>query len=56
MDLEDALKHATHWERRLYELTVSDGRNEVEQAVVWYEELADAVPNDVDVQGRLAIL
>lgn len=56
MDLEDALKHATRWERRLYELTVSDGRNEVEQAVVWYEELADAVPNDVDVQGRLAIL
>jgi membrane protease YdiL (CAAX protease family) len=56
MDIEDALDRVSGWERRLYELTVSDGRSETEQAIVWYEEMADAEPNDIDVQARLAIL
>jgi membrane protease YdiL (CAAX protease family) len=56
MDLEGVLTEATAWERRLYELTVTDGRNELEQAIAWYEEVADAVPGDPDVQTRLAIL
>jgi membrane protease YdiL (CAAX protease family) len=56
MDLEDALKRATTWERRFYELTVSDGRNEVEEAIAWYEEVADVVPGEPGVQVRLAVL
>jgi CAAX protease family protein len=56
MDLEDAMERVAGWERRLYELTVSDGRSEIDHAIVWYEEMADAEPNDVEVQGRLAIL
>ncbi len=56
MDLEDALTAATPWERRFYELTVTDGRNDLEEAIAWYEEVADAVPGDPHVQTRLAIL
>src|SRR5439155_19612162 len=56
MDLEDALTGATAWERRVYELTVSDGRNELHEAIAWYEELADTVPGEPGVQVRLAIL
>jgi hypothetical protein len=56
MDLEDALRRATTWERRFYELTVTDGRNEVEEAIAWYEEVADAVPGEPGVQVRLAVL
>jgi membrane protease YdiL (CAAX protease family) len=40
----------------VYELTVSDGRNELHEAIAWYEELADTVPGDPGVQVRLAIL
>jgi membrane protease YdiL (CAAX protease family) len=56
MDLEDALSRAATWERRFYELTVTDGRNEVEEAIAWYEEVADAVPGEPGVQVRLAVL
>ena len=56
MDLEDALKRATTWERRFYELTVSDGRNELDEAITWYEEVADVVPGEPGVQVRLAVL
>jgi uncharacterized protein len=56
MDLEDALRRAATWERRFYELTVSDGRNEVEEAIAWYEEVADVVPGEPSVQVRLAVL
>lgn len=56
MDLEDAMERVAGWERRLYELTVSDGRSEIDHAIMWYEEIADAEPNEVEVQGRLAIL
>jgi membrane protease YdiL (CAAX protease family) len=56
MDLDDALKRATVWERRFYELTVSDGRNDLEEAIAWYEEVADAVPGEPGVQVRLAVL
>src|SRR3989442_13413497 len=56
MDLQDALGRAATWERRFYELTVSDGRNELEEAIAWYEEGADAVPGEPGVQVRLALL
>ena len=56
MDLQDALERAAPWERRFYELTVSDGRNELEEAIAWYEEVADAVPGEPGVQVRLAVL
>src|SRR5205823_1450015 len=56
MDLEDALTRAASWERRFYELTVTDGRNELDEAIAWYEELSDAMPGDPGVQIRLAVL
>jgi uncharacterized protein len=56
MDLEDALTRAAKWERRFYELTVTDGRNELEEAIGWYEELADVRPGEPGVQVRLAVL
>jgi hypothetical protein len=56
MDLDDALSGATAWEKRFYELTVTDGRNELQEAMTWYDELADALPGDPDVQARVAIL
>src|SRR5919108_5233266 len=56
MDLEDALTRAAPWERRFYELTVTDGRNELDEAIGWYEELSDAMPGDPGVQIRLAVL
>src|SRR5436190_1216287 len=56
MDLDDALTRAAMWERRFYELTVTDGRNELDEAIAWYEELSDAIPGDPGVQVRLAVL
>jgi membrane protease YdiL (CAAX protease family) len=56
MDLEEAFTRASTWERRFYELTVSDSRNEIDESIGWYEELADAVPGEPGVQVRLAIL
>jgi membrane protease YdiL (CAAX protease family) len=56
MDLEDALTGAATWERRFYELTVTDGRNELEEAIAWYEELADVIPGEPGVQVRRAVL
>jgi membrane protease YdiL (CAAX protease family) len=56
MDLEDSLARAATWERRFYELTLSDGRNELEEAIAWYEEVADVVPGEPGVQVRLAVL
>ena len=55
MDVETSLTAAPAWERRLYALTMSDSAQELDQAIGWYEELADfsLVPG-VDV--RLAIL
>ena len=40
MDLEAALATAPAWERRLYALTLSDARSEIDQAIDWYDELA----------------
>ena len=56
MDLSDAFTGAAAWERRFYELTVTDGRNDLEEAIGWYEELADAVPGEPGVHVRLAVL
>src|SRR5205823_3908762 len=41
MDVETALTAAPAWERRLYALTLSDPARELDQAIAWYEELAD---------------
>jgi membrane protease YdiL (CAAX protease family) len=56
LDLDDALRRAAPWERRFYELTVTDGRNDLDEAITWYEEVADAVPGSPDVQAHLAVL
>jgi uncharacterized protein len=55
MDVETALTAAPAWERRIYTLTLSDPGREFEQAIGWYEELAEysLVPS---VDLRLAIL
>lgn len=53
MDLEEAIAHAPEWERLLYEMI--DGGNELEQAISWYEELAE-YSGDPLVQVYLAVL
>src|SRR5205085_2302955 len=43
------------WERRLYALTLGDSGREIDQAIAWYEELADySLAPEVDL--RLAVL
>lgn len=55
MELRDALARAPAWERRFYELTMTEGAGEVAQAITWYEELArESVHPEVDF--RLAML
>ncbi|HTO12422.1 MAG TPA: type II CAAX endopeptidase family protein [Candidatus Binatia bacterium] len=55
LDVETALTAAPAWERRLYALTLGDPGRELEQALAWYEELADySLAPGVDL--RLAIL
>jgi uncharacterized protein len=55
LDVETALTAAPAWERRLYGLTLSDPGRELDQAIAWYEELADfSLAPGVDL--RLAIL
>jgi membrane protease YdiL (CAAX protease family) len=56
MDLADAFSGAASWERRFYELTVTDGRNDLEEAIAWYEELTDTMPGEAGVQARLVVL
>src|SRR5204862_5001705 len=41
MDVETALTVAPRWERQLYSLTLNDAARELDQAIAWYEELAD---------------
>ena len=55
MDVETALTAAPGWERRLYALTLGDSGREIDQAIAWYEELADySLAPEVDL--RLAVL
>ena len=55
MDVQVAVAAAPRWERRLYELTLTDTGAEVDQAIAWYDELAaDSLAPDVDL--RLAVL
>ncbi len=55
MELRDALARAPAWERRFYELTMTEGAGELEQAIAWYEALArESVHPEVDL--RLAML
>jgi CAAX protease family protein len=55
MDLQAAVAGAPRWERRLYELTLTDGGTEIGQAITWYDELTnESLAPGVDL--RLAIL
>lgn len=55
MELRDALALAPAWERRFYELTMTEGAAELAQAIAWYEELAhESVHPEVDF--RLTML
>jgi membrane protease YdiL (CAAX protease family) len=55
MDVQVAVAGAPRWERRLYELTLTDGGAEIGQAIAWYDELASqSLAPGVDL--RLAIL
>ncbi|HEV8614627.1 MAG TPA: CPBP family intramembrane glutamic endopeptidase [Methylomirabilota bacterium] len=55
MEVQEALARAPRWERRLYELTMTQGASELKQAIAWYEELAlHSLDPLLDV--RLAIL
>ena len=54
MDMEGALEGIPQWERLLFD-TISGGGHELEQAISWYEELAEASSDPV-VQLHLAIL
>ncbi len=55
MDLEAVFANAPPWERLLFDLTMSDSRETLPLASVWYEELADSVP-DPQVRLQTAIL
>ncbi len=55
MDTEDGLKVLPVWERFLYEVTMGNDANEREQAIEWYEELAEE-SSDPLVDLHLAIL
>jgi CAAX protease family protein len=55
MDVQVAVAGAPRWERRLYELTLTDASAEADQAIDWYDELAsESLAPGVDL--RLAIL
>jgi membrane protease YdiL (CAAX protease family) len=55
MDVHTALADAPAWERRIYAMALTDSSSEIEQAIAWYEELAEySLSPDVDL--RLAIL
>ena len=55
MELRDVLALAPAWERRFYELTMTEGATELEQAIAWYEELAGASVHP-EVDFRLTML
>lgn len=55
LDLDDALDQAPAWERRLHELTVTEGAGDLGQAIAWYEELAGSSDDPV-VEVQLAVL
>ncbi len=55
MDLNEGLRQTAPWERRLHQLISSDGSDDLQQAIVWYEELAER-SDDPKVAAHLAIL
>jgi hypothetical protein len=51
MDAHTALAESPAWQRRLYALTLTDTGSEIDQAIAWYEELADySLAPGVDLQ------
>jgi hypothetical protein len=55
MDQREAVERTPAWERRLYQLTLTDSSSDLPQAISWYEELAE-YSSDAGVQLHLAIL
>lgn len=55
LDVDWALEHAPAWERRLYQITLTESSRDLAQGINWYAELA-AVSADPGVRVRLAIL
>ena len=55
MDLDDAVERRSGLARRLYGLLLTEGSNDVVQALAWYEELA-ARSDDPAVEVQLAVL
>jgi len=55
LDVDWALEHAPAWERRLYQIVLTEGKQDLAQAIDWYAELA-AASIDPGVQVRLTIL
>jgi membrane protease YdiL (CAAX protease family) len=55
MDLNEGLAQAGAWERRLHELATTDGSDDLQQAILWYEELSDRSV-DPEVDAYLVIL
>jgi hypothetical protein len=55
MELNEGLHGTSDWERRLHQLVTTDGGNDLEQAIAWYEELADH-SLDARTEVQLAIL
>jgi membrane protease YdiL (CAAX protease family) len=59
MDLHGGLAQAGPWERRLHELVTTDGSDDLQQAIAWYEELAEELADhsvDPEVDAHLVIL
>jgi membrane protease YdiL (CAAX protease family) len=55
LDLEEAYRAAPAWERLLFDLTMSDSGDTLDQAITWYAELAAATPDPL-AQVQLAVL
>ncbi len=55
LDLDDAVDGAPTWERRIYRTLLGDAKEDLAQAILWYDEL-EAVSLDPDVDLHAAIL
>jgi len=55
MDLNEAVTRLPAWERRFYQLSLTEGASDLAQAIAWYEELVGR-SDDPGVRVQLAIL
>jgi len=54
LDLDEALRHARGWERRVYR-ALSAGDSPIQEALTWYDELAETIDSS-EIELRRAIL